>query len=93
MSYGDRPRVTPTEFHYKVRSELANKGWTTHQINTAEAMLHNSLIANPHLSSWKAGIDEQSKEQHLEFMRNHKDITHLGDHRLAELGAALDRQI
>ncbi len=88
----DIPRVTPLEFH-KVRAELSNHGWTEHQINMAEGMLHDSLIANPHLPSWKPGIDKESMDQHISYMSSHPNVSHLGPQHLEQLRSALTRHI
>lgn len=86
------PRVTAQEFHH-VRAELSNKGWSDHQINIAESMLHDSLVANPHLPSWKPGIDRESLNRHIDYMRSHQDVVHLGSHHLDQLSEALGRHI
>ena len=88
----DIPRVTPKEFHH-VRAELSNHGWTEHEINRAEDLLHDSLVKNPHLSTWKPGIDREAAKMHIDYMRANKDSVHLGDHHIDQLEAALYRHI
>ncbi len=91
MSMHNVPRVTPHEFH-KVRAELSNHGWTEHQINLAENAFHDNLTEE-HSSTWKVGIDRKSAAAHLVYLREHKDVAHLGEHRLDQLASALYRHM
>ncbi|HVW82583.1 MAG TPA: hypothetical protein VHC68_01395 [Candidatus Paceibacterota bacterium] len=91
--YGDRPRVTPHEFQHYVRPELLNKGFTEHQINQVETAFHESLAGNPHLPSWKPGVDAENLAQTMQYMRAHPGATMVGPHHWDAVNEVMEKYI
>ena len=78
--FGERPRVTPDEFKYKVRPALSSHGFTDHEIDQVEAAFQAQLQGNPAIPDWKPGVDKEALMQVLSYMRAHPHDTALGPH-------------
>ncbi len=76
--FGERPRVTPQVFQRQVRPALMDHGFTEHQINQVETVFHESLASNPDIPSWKPGIDANTLDQTMQYMRAHPSATAVG---------------
>jgi len=93
QSYGDRARVTPIEWRYKVRPQLSSMGWTHHQLDQAELAFHEALGGNPELPSWKRGVDRTQLEETLGYMKKHPGVTAIAPHHWEQLEEVMQRHI
>jgi len=87
--FGDRPRVTPQEFHEKVRPWLSNEGFNDHQLDKLEALFEQSLQSNSAIPDWKPGIDQDTLTKTMAYMRAHPDATGFDEHQFSQIEAAV----
>ncbi len=91
--FGDRPRVTPTEWKEYVRPHLSNQGLTDHQLDRLESLFEQSFQANPSIPDWKPGIDQAALDQTMQYLRAHKEESLFDDHQLDLVQAELLKYI
>ncbi len=85
----NKPRVSHFEWK-KVRSSLFSKGWSTPDLNRAEAAFRGDL--HEHQSS-EGGIDRREIEGGIKWMRENKVKHGLSDNQISELGEHLHKHL
>lgn len=88
--FGERPRVTLTEWREKVRPALSNQGFDGRELDRLEGLFQQCFHTHP---GRKAGIDESTLDQTLSYFRANPNGSEFDQNEWAKVEAVLRKYI